>query len=143
MSGLVPAAQWDDYPQVGVGWGFPVRWRDEDDQRGLVTSDGRERMEEALLLLVRTGVGERLMLPSFGAGVDGFVFEHRTDEVCRRLEEDVRRTLLLHEPRVIVDRIEAVPAGADDRIDVILEYRIDRHRRPESLVLPFYGDGRP
>jgi phage baseplate assembly protein W len=139
MSTLGPTADWDDYPQVGVGWGFPVQW----DDGGLRASAGKERIEEALLVLVRTGVGERVMLPSFGAGVDRFVFEQRTDEVCRRLEDDVRRTLLLHEPRVIVDRIEAVPAGADDRIDVLLEYRIDRHRRPESLVLPFYAAGRP
>jgi phage baseplate assembly protein W len=139
MSTLEPTTDWDDYPQVGVGWGFPVRW----DDQGLRTSAGKERIDEALLVLVRTGVGERVMLPSFGAGVDRFVFEQRTDEVCRRLEDDVRRTLLLHEPRVILERIDAVPAGADDRIDVLLEYRIDRHRRPESLVLPFYAAGRP
>lgn len=139
MSTLGPATDWDDYPQVGSGWEFPVRWNDD----GLRTSTGRKRIDEALLLLVRTGVGERVMIPSFGAGADRFVFEQRTDEVCRRLEDDVRRTLLLHEPRVIVERIEAVPAGVDDRIDVLLEYRIDRHRRPESLVLPFYAAGRP
>ena len=142
MSTLGPPTNWDDYPQVGVGWGFPVRWQDED-LRGLRTSSGKQRIDEALLLLVRTGVGERVMLPSFGAGVDRFVFEQRTEEVCRRLEDDVRRTLLLHEPRVIVERIEAVPAGTDDRIDVLLEYRIDRHRRPENLVLPFHPAGRP
>lgn len=138
-AGLGPAADWNDYPQVGTGWGFPVRWSDD----GLQASAGRRRIDEALLLLVRTGVGERVMLPSFGAGVDRFVFEQRTDEVCRRLEDDVRRTVLLFEPRVVVERIEAVPAGNEDRIDVLLEYRIDRHRRPENLVLPFYATGRP
>jgi uncharacterized protein len=138
MSTLAPTTDWDDYPQVGTGWTFPVRW----DRAGLLASAGEERVKQALLVLVRTGVGERVMLPSYGAGVDRFVFELRTDEVCRRLEDDVRRTVLLHEPRVIVDRVEAAPAGADDRIDVLLEYRIDRHRRPENLVLPFYPAGR-
>lgn len=139
MSTLAPTPDWDGYPQVGAGWAFPVRW----DAGGLRTSAGADRIREALRILVRTGLGERVMLPTFGAGVDRFVFEARTDDVCRRLEDDVRRTVLLHEPRVIVDRVEAAAAGADDRIDVVVEYRIDPHRRPENLVLPFYaGDQR-
>ena len=138
MSALAAATDWDDYPQVGTGWAFPVRWG----EAGLLTSAGEERVKEALLVLVRTGVGERVMLPSYGAGFDRFVFELRTDEVCRRLEDDVRRTVLLHEPRIILDSVKATPAGADDRIDVLLEYRVDRHRRPENLVLPFYPAGR-
>lgn len=138
MSTLTPTPDWDGYPQVGAGWGFPVRWTAD----GLLTSAGSHRIRQALRILIRTGLGERVMLPTFGAGADRFVFEARSDDVCRRLEDDVRRTVLLHEPRVIVDRVEATPAGADDRIDVLIEYRIDRHRRPENLVLPFYtGDG--
>lgn len=137
MSTLDPVtAGWEGYPQVGAGWSFPVRWSRA---AGLDISSGEDRIKQALILIIRTGIGERLMLPKFGAGVDRYVFDPRTEEVCRRLEEEVRRALLLSERRVIVDLIEAVPAGfADDRIDVLLEYRIDRHRRPENLVLPFH-----
>jgi len=138
VSTLEPASSsWDDYPQVGVGWAFPVRWDD-----GVRLSSGADRIREALTLIIRTGLFERVMRPKFGAGVDRYVFDPRTAEVCRRLEEDVRRALLLSEPRVLVDRLEAVPAGvAEDRIDVLVEYRIDRHRRPENLVLPFHIAG--
>ncbi|MCD4536374.1 GPW/gp25 family protein [Nocardioides sp. cx-169] len=139
-----PAGTWEGYPQVGSGWPFPVRW-DHDDEPdptpGLRSSRGERRIAEALTLVLRTALGERVMRPTFGAGVDRYVFDPRTDEVCRRLEQDVRRALLLAEPRVLVDRVEAVLAGADDRIDVHLDYRIDRHRRPESLVLPFHVAG--
>lgn len=124
-----------DYPQVGAGWAFPVRWGADGT---LERSDGERRVREAILLVLRTGLGSRVMRPDHGAGVDRYVFDPRTGEVCRRLESDVRRALLLHEPRVLVDRVEAVPAGdADERVDVLVEYRIDRHRRPNSLVLPF------
>ena len=62
--------------------------------------------------------------------------------MCHRLADDVRRALLLGEPRVIVDAVDAVAAdGQDDRVDVDIEYRIDRHRRPNSLVVPFYLAG--
>ncbi|KRB46195.1 GPW/gp25 family protein [Terrabacter sp. Root181] len=139
----------DDYPQVGRGWAFPPRW----ERTGvggtggtgpvdLVTNDGAEHVGEALVLLLRTMIGSRVMRPDLGAGVDRYVFEPRTSEACHRLADDVRRALVLGEPRVIVDAVQAVPAGeADDRVDVTIEFRIDRHRRPTSLVVPFYLAG--
>jgi phage baseplate assembly protein W len=136
----------DDYPQVGVGWAFPPRWGTTatgDTTRVLVaTSGGAAHVAEALRIHLRTALGSRVMRPAFGAGVDRYVFEPRTPAVCHRLADDVRRALLLGEPRVLVDAVGAVAAGeADDRIDVTIEYRIDRHRRPESLVLPFFVGG--
>jgi phage baseplate assembly protein W len=139
----------EDYPQVGVGWAFPPRWSMP---RGLreaasgpavvATNDGSQHVKEAMIILLRTLRGSRVMRPSVGAGVDRYVFEPRTPEVCYRLADDVRRALMIGEPRVIVDAVTAEPAGdAEDRVDVQIEFRIDRHRRPESLVVPFYVAG--
>ena len=132
-----------DYPQVGRGWGFPPRWRAQ--AGGLVSvdlDDGAEHVMEAMVIALRTMLGSRVMRPGFGAGVDRYVFEPRTPDACHRLADDVRRALMLGEPRVIVDLVDAVPAGeADDRVDVTIEFRIDRHRRPNSLVVPFYLAG--
>ena len=139
------AATWEGYPQVGIGWSFPVRWDDPHSPGAtlaLQISRGEKRVEQALVLILRTALGERAMRPTFGAGVDRYVFDPRTDEVCRRLEDDVRRALLLAEPRVLVDEVTAQVAGsADDRVDVEIVYRIDRHRRPQNLVLPFHVSG--
>ncbi len=138
-----------DYPQVGSGWAFPPRWELPVGPRGtadgpakLATNDGIAHLQEALVLHLRTALGDRVMRPRFGAGVDRYVFEARTSDICYRVADDVRRALVLGEPRVIVDAVEAQPAGeADDRIDVRIDYRIDRHRRPLSLVLPFFVEG--
>jgi uncharacterized protein len=130
-----------DYPQVGRGWAFPPRWARDVSGPGPVrvtTNDGIDHVQEAMVILLRTGLGSRVMRPGLGAGVDRYVFESRTGDVCHRLADDVRRALLLGEPRVIVDAVTAGPAGtAEDRIDVTIEYRIDRHRRPTSFVVPF------
>jgi len=143
MSTLGPTPEsWDSYPQVGSGWAFPLRWDTRPGNPRLEMSTGEKRIRQALTLILRTALGARVMRPGFGAGIDRYVFDPRTSEVCGRLEDDVRRALLLSEPRVIVDRVEAVPAGAaEDRIDVVIEYRIDRHRRPTNLVLPFHLEG--
>jgi phage baseplate assembly protein W len=123
-----------EHPHVGVGWKFPVEWNDQ----GVVRrSHDEEHLREAMILILRTGA--RAMHPDFGAGVDRFVFAPRTEHDCLRIAADVRRALLLSEPRAILDRVEAVPVGdADDRIDVLIEFRLDAHRRPTSLVLPYY-----
>ncbi|MGX4695368.1 GPW/gp25 family protein [Streptomyces sp. JNUCC 63] len=131
------------YPQVGRGWKFPPRWvRPKPGPASVMTNDGEEHLAEALVVLLRTMQGSRVMRPGFGSGVDRYVFEPCTPDACHRLADDVRRAVLLGEPRVVVDSVEAVPAkDADDRIDVVIAYRIDRHRRPNSLVVPFYLAG--
>ncbi|MFI7480969.1 GPW/gp25 family protein [Kocuria sp. M1R5S2] len=135
-----------DHPQAGRGWAFPPRWRrPEDEPAGVpavATSEDAQHVEEAMVLLLRTMLGSRVMRPGLGAGVDRWVFEPRTTDACHRLADDVRRALVLGEPRVVVDAVQAVPAGeAEDRVDVTISYRIDRHRRPTSLVVPFYLAG--
>ncbi len=138
-----------DYPQVGRGWAFPPRWDVDTDERGgpvgpatVRMNDGNDHVREAMIILLRTMLGSRVMRPRVGAGVDRYVFEPRTTEVCYRLADDVRRALMIGEPRVIVDDVTAEPAGeAEDRVDVSISYRIDRHRRPESMVVPFYVAG--
>jgi len=105
-------------------------------------SDAAAHVEEALEILLRTAIGSRVMRPGLGASVDRFVFEPRTADACYRLADDVRRALVLGEPRIIIDRVEAVASPTvEDRVDVTIEYRIDRHRRPQSLVVPFYLAG--
>jgi phage baseplate assembly protein W len=139
----------EEYPQVGDGWVFPPRWRWDAAAATAIVAvsapDPVERVEhvrQALVILLRTQLGSRVMRPAFGAGVDRHVFEPRTAELCHRLAEDVRRAIVLGEPRVIVDSVDAVPAGdADERVDVTIAFRIDRHRRPDSLVLPFFVAG--
>jgi phage baseplate assembly protein W len=133
-----------DYPQVGTGWAFPPRWQSQGEEPSVTVrmSQGIDHVREALVILLRTQLGERVMRPRLGAGVDRYVFEPRTSEVCYRLADDVRRALIIGEPRVIIDEVTAAPSGeADERVDVSIVYRIDRHRRPESLVVPFFLAG--
>ena len=132
--------QADEYPQVGRGWAFPPCWRT--DGSVVMGEDRVKHVEQAMVILLRTALGSRVMRPGLGAGVDRYVFEPATADACHRLADDVRRALVLGEPRVIVDNVAAVPAGtADDQVDVTVEFRIDRHRRPTSLVVPFYLAG--
>ena len=126
---------------LGRGWSFPVRWQPAADLRHaeveLVAAE--QDVRQAILILLRTGVDERVMQPGYGAGIDRFVFQPNSSETQFRLQQDVERALLRFEPRIIVDNVTAEPNPEDAaRLDVQIDYRIDAHRRPESLVFPFY-----
>lgn len=125
---------------LGRGWAFPVRWARRSSQaHGVEMAAGSEDVRQAILLLLRTGVDERVMHPGFGAGVDRFVFAPRSGDTMFELQQLVERVLLRWEPRVEVLRVEARPSPHHEaRIDVQIEYRIESHRRPSSLVFPFY-----
>lgn len=135
-----------DLPHLGRGWAFPPRWDLEPGEGAvaavLAVTAGLDHVQEAMRILLRTAIGSRVMRPNLGVGVDRYVFESRTTDICYRLAHDVERALLLWEARVIVDAVVATPAGtAEDRIDVSIDYRVDQHSRPTNFVLPFYLQG--
>lgn len=136
----------EDYPQVGRGWSFPVRWQVAEDgaSAAVELADGEEKIRQSMEIILKTGFGERIMRPAFGAGVHRFVFEPRNDQTIHQIRFDAERALRMWEPRVIVDGVTVAPTESDSgRVLVTIEYRIDRHRRPSSLVLPFYRMGQP
>lgn len=125
----------DGKEYLGRGWAFPVRWTQG--RVDLVASENDIR--QAIGLLLRTGSDERIMHPDFGAGIDDYVFAPRNAETQFRIQEEVRRALVRWEPRITVEKIEAEIRDEDEaRVDVHVDYRIDPHRRPQSLVFPFY-----
>lgn len=127
---------------LGRGWSFPVRWGPPSQagrQGEVELVAAEEDVRQAILILLRTGVDERVMQPGYGAGIDRFVFQPNDSETQFRVQQDVQRALLLYEPRIVVDAVSAVPDEEDEaRLDVQIDYKIDAHRRPQSLVFPFY-----
>ena len=120
---------------LGRGWAFPPRFGPD----GVQLVAGEEDVREAILLVLRTAEHERIMHPDYGVGIDGYVFAERSADTCFRLQSDIERALIRFEPRVIVERVEAgVADEREARIDVLIEYRLDEHHRPNSLVFPFY-----
>jgi uncharacterized protein len=88
-------------------------------------SAGPVNVRECLELVLATEPGERLMRPSFGAGLGRFLYEPNTPATHRLIEERVVRSIARWEPRV---RLEAVGVGVhpQDRAVALVEvvYRL-------------------
>jgi phage baseplate assembly protein W len=129
-----------DYPHTGVGWAFPVRWEEADDGVAARMTSGVEKVKQSMVQIIRTDVGERRMRPLFGSGASSFVFESATEGPVQELAFVAERALRLYEPRILLERVEAIARPDAGRVDVVVEFRMDRHRRPTSLVVPFYPE---
>ena len=121
---------------LGVGWAFPVR----PDQVGIDIARVayEEDIRQALLLILETNHGERVMRPDFGAGLQALVFEPINTTTMALARHQVEQALTLWEPRIdsIVVKVTADPPLGKLMIDI--SYRVRTTNTFYNLVYPFY-----
>lgn len=123
----------DDF--LGRGWAFPVTVEggavrfavDEDDIR------------QAILLILQTAPGERVMLPSFGCRINELVFAAGNAASLSLAQLYVRQALEQWEPRIEQITVTAVIDSSQPQCMVVtVSYVIRAKNRPDNLVYPFY-----
>lgn len=107
----------------------------------LVKSD-QDLVEEALLSLLKTVKGERVMRSTFGSGAERFIFGN-VDNVTLRALEQVIIIAISEMERIESVVVEASYVGTQSpkRIDVKIEYKIASINRTGNLVYPFIVEG--
>lgn len=127
---------------LGVGWAFPVQPSQGDNDIAQVAHD--EDIRQAVLLILETDHGERVMRPEFGAGLRALVFEPINTTTLALTRHKVEEALTLWEPRIdsISVKVTADPPLGKLMIDI--RYRIRATNTFYNLVYPFYlQEGRP
>lgn len=96
------------------------------DSRGAVEFvEGPASVRQAIMLLLSTEPGERVMRPTYGCELRQLVFSPNDDTTAGLAVHYVRRALDRWEPRIDVLRIDAHrPVGAPERMVVVIEYRV-------------------
>ena len=94
----------------GQGMGFPPRVGPDG---RIVWSSGEDNIRESLRIVLMTEPGERLRLPTFGAGLGRFLFEPNTVATHALIAERIRDAVLRHEPRVRVQQVDVAADRAD------------------------------
>ena len=112
----------DEGQVFGRGIAFPPRIGPD----GRVAwSVGATNIRESIRIILLTEFQERLMLPDFGGGLQGFLFEPNTVATRRLLQERATRALDRWEPRIEVTDL-SVDADPDDARTAIVSiaYRL-------------------
>jgi len=121
---------------LGRGWKFPPEFR-----RGYnsaVLSQYEEDIRESLIILLSTIRGERVMRPGYGSNVENLLFEPLDLGLATFICEEVRRAILVHEPRVFVDKVKANQDALQGYLELSIDYTITATNTRKNLVYPFY-----
>lgn len=103
---------------------------------GIDMVEDRDSVRQAVLLLLSTVPGERVMRPDYGCDLHRLVFSPNDDTTAGLAIHYVRRALERWEPRVDVLRLDAARNPEEpERLDIILEYRVRATQRAEALAI--------
>jgi uncharacterized protein len=119
---------------LGRGIAFPLRL--EGGKLGMNAYENQ--VEQSIKLILRTGQGERVMRPDFGAGIDRLAFEPMGAVTVALMQHQVKETLTRFEPRIDVLGVTAETKPDEGRLDVAIQYRVRRTDSVNNLVYPFY-----
>ena len=99
--------------------------------------DEEESVRQAVLLLLATRPGERVMRPGYGCDLHRLVFSPNDDTTAGLAKHYVQRALARWEPRIHVLHVDATRVDEDPgRLDIQLEYRVRATHRLERLTVP-------
>jgi phage baseplate assembly protein W len=121
---------------IGIGWKFPIK---VNARGGVSQSSGPERVQDAVWVIIKTSLGERVMRPRFGAGVDEYVFQSNSPATRAALAAAIKGALLEWEPRIDLEpvRVDPVP-GEPSQVLVSVEYRLRSTNELFNMVYPLY-----
>ncbi len=124
---------------LGVGWHFPLQ-RDEESNR-FRRAEYETSIEQAIIIILETRKGERVMRHDFGCSIHELVFAPNNSSTRGLAEHHVREALLRWEPRIEILHVHAYSAGeVGEAIMIDLSYRVRATDNRFNLVYPFYLD---
>ena len=126
---------------LGRGWAFPVApASDGAGAADVAMAAYDEDVRQAVLLILETEPGERVMRPDFGGGLRALAFEPLNTTTMALVRHRVEQALIAWEPRVAVERVNVRVAGGavPNRLDIEVAYRVRTTNTFYNLVFPFY-----
>lgn len=121
---------------LGQGWRFPFG---VDGRGGISMSRGEKDIETAIIIILSTSKGERVMRPEFGASIADMVYQPNNATTAGLLAYHVREALARWEPRIEVMEVDARPHPQEPgQMLIDISYRVKATNDERNLVYPFY-----
>lgn len=124
---------------LGRGWKFPVRI---DENGSIAYSEYESDIKESIGIVLGTALGERVMRPEYGAGINKHMFATLNSKTISLVSFEVREALIAWEPRIDVLKVEvSIADAAEAKLSVYIEYQVRSTDNVFNLVYPFYLTG--
>jgi len=105
---------------------------------GVAMVRDEDAIHQAILILLSTSPGERVMRPDYGCDLRRLLFAPNDDTTAGLAIHYVRQALERWEPRIDILSLDATRSPESPHwLDIQLHYRIRATGRTQSLVYPF------
>jgi uncharacterized protein len=127
---------------LGTGWAFPPTFRCETETVEMLKGEldilGESGFEGSIFIIISTAFGERVMQPTFGCDLQPFVFEVMNTPNQAMIEKIVHDALILHEPRIIVNKLSSEFDSLNGILNIAVDYQVITTNTRYNYVYPFY-----
>lgn len=120
---------------IGAGVAFPLRISV---QGSLQLSNSGQNLDESIIIILRTSLGERVYRPDFGCRLSELVFEPLNIQTLLMIRLYVEEALEMWEPRIILEQVRTDPDPLRGAVEIHIQYRPKNSQDSRSLVYPFY-----
>jgi phage baseplate assembly protein W len=107
----------------------------------LVSVSGEEKIRTAVVTILSTALGERVMRPDFGSDLHNQVFASLNAATLGALASSVRKALVAWEPALRCERQVSDAQAAAGIVSISVEYTVRATNTRFNLVYPFYLQG--
>jgi phage baseplate assembly protein W len=123
---------------LGTGWSFPPEFAPA--AGGVLMTSDEDDIHASLRILFGTALGERFLRPRYGLDMHEILFEPMSTTLKTYLEDRIRTTVLIYEPRIDPVRLELDTTEQNEgRVILILDYVVRATNTRFNLVYPFYA----
>lgn len=122
---------------LGRGWSFPPTFSKEKADIEMVSKE--EDIRQSLVIFFNTKLGERIMRSNYGCIVHDYMFEKSDLYIIERLAYELKQTIKVYEPRIIVHKVKATKSDAvNGLININVIYEVHSTNVRDNIVFPFY-----
>lgn len=101
------------------------------------TSQDERTVEDSIISILMTPVGQRVMRPRFGCNARKYIFENNNELLQAKIRHETLRALQVNEPRIRVSSVGV--SSSETRVSVTVNYFVNRN--PASTTVDFQKTG--
>jgi len=120
---------------IGSGFALPLR---SSVQGGIQLSADEPNIEESIVIILRTSLGERVYRPNFGSRLSELVFEPLNIQTLLLIRLYVEEAIETWEPRINLIEVRTDPDPVRGKVDIEIIYEPKDSPDSRSMVFPFY-----
>jgi len=122
---------------LGSGWAFPVTFSKGNLELNLTKFE--ENINDSIDIILQTNIGERCLEPTFGTGLNRYLFDKMDESLKGGIIDTVKYSLLDNEPRIEVKNV-VVTFSEEQKGTVLIniEYIYNKTNTRHNYIYPFY-----